>query len=332
MEKHVLQWHITHKCNLRCVHCYQEDYEKDLNFEEIKKIFFDYLHYIKENNFKGHINITGGEPFLHPDFFKVISLFEEHNISFGILTNGTLLKEDIVEKLSLYKKLSFVQISLDGTKKMHDDIRGKGNFKKAIEGIRLLNKYNIVSMAAFTAHKKNIHKLKAVIRLAKREKVKIFWADRLIPTDTCEDMLSSDEFLKMAELMHKEALKAEKSKGCVTEIRANRALMFMGGCNTIYHCSAGITLLTILANGDLLPCRRLPIVIGNTLEKPISKLYEESKLIKELKEHEIPKECIRCYKSEKCRGGLKCLSYAVTGKLSVKDINCPITKSNTSVI
>lgn len=326
MKKHVLQWHITHKCNLRCIHCYQEDYNKDLNFQEIKSIFYNYLEYLKVNNFKGHINITGGEPFLHPDFFKVLQLFEDNKISFGILTNGTLLNDEIMKKISKYKNLSFVQISLDGTKRMHDSIRGKGNFKKAINGIRLLNKYNIQSMVAFTAHMKNIHKLKSVIRLVKKEKVKVFWADRLIPTNTCEDILSTDQFIKMAEIMAKESKKARNSKKCVTDIRVNRALMFLGGADTIYHCSAGITLLTILANGDLLPCRRLPIILGNTLERSILDICNKSKIIKYLKENEVPKECERCYKSDKCRGGLKCLSYAATGKLCIKDINCPIDK------
>lgn len=324
MVKHVLQWHITHKCNLRCIHCYQEDYKNDLNFNEIKKIFYDYLSFIKVNNFKGHINITGGEPFLHPDFFNVIKLFEDNDITFGILTNGTLLNEDIVKRLSKFKKLSFVQISLDGPKKIHDEIRGKGNFKKAINGIRLLNKYDIESMAAFTAHKKNIAKLKTVIRIAEREKVKVFWSDRLIPTDKCEDILSSDEFIKMAQIMQKESLKAAKRKRCVTDIRVNRALMFLGGSDRIYRCSAGITLLAILADGSVMPCRRLPIVIGNALESSITDLCSNSEVIKYLKDNEIPEECRKCYKSEKCRGGLKCLSYAVTGKLCVKDINCPI--------
>ena len=272
------------------------DYHNDLNTQftychyltanhsEQGKVFLDYLDFLKKNNFKGHINITGGEPFIHPDFFKVISMFEENNITFGILTNGTFLNEEKVQKLSSYKKLSFVQISLDGTRRMHDEIRGDGNFKKAINGIRLLNKYNIQSMAAFTAHKKNIHKLRAVIRLCKREKVKVFWADRLIPTNSYEDMLSTEEFLSMAKLLQKESVRAKESKRCVTDIRVNRALMFLGGSNTIYHCSAGINLLTILANGDLLPCRRMPIVIGNTLENSIINLCESSSVIKALKD------------------------------------------------
>ena len=323
MTKHVLQWHITHKCNLRCLHCYQEDYKNDLSYQQIKKIFFDYLEYLKANNFKGHINITGGEPFLHQNFFQVIDLFEENNITFGILTNGTLLNDDIVERLSRYNNLSFVQISLDGNKKIHDTIRGKGNFKKSLNGIRLLNKYNIQSMVAFTAHKKNIHTLKSVIRLSKKEKVRVFWADRLIPTNNCDDILSTQQFINMAKLMTKESIKALKSKRCVTDIRVNRALMFLGGSSSIYHCSAATNLLTILANGDLLPCRRLPIVIGSTLDKSILELCKESTVIKKLRCDEIPKECEKCYKMSKCRGGLKCLSYAVTGRLCSKDINCP---------
>lgn len=323
MIKHVLQWHITHKCNLRCLHCYQEDYKNDLSYNQIKKIFFDYLEFLKVNKYKGHINVTGGEPFLHQDFFDVIDLFEENNVTFGILTNGTLLDEELIKKLSRYKKLSFIQISLDGNKRIHDSIRGKGNFKKAIRGIRLLNESNIQSMVAFTAHKKNINSLKSVIKLAKKEKVKVFWADRLIPTNTCEDILSTKQFIKMAQLMVKESIKASKDKKCVTDIRANRALMFIGGSNSVYHCSAGTTLLTILANGDLLPCRRMPIVIGSTLDKTILELCNESKVIKKLKFNEIPKECEKCYKVSKCRGGLKCLSYAITGRLCSKDINCP---------
>lgn len=323
MIKHVLQWHITHKCNLRCLHCYQEDYKNDLSYNQIKKIFFDYLEFLKVNKYKGHINVTGGEPFLHQDFFDVIDLFEENNVTFGILTNGTLLDEELIKKLSRYKKLSFIQISLDGNKRIHDSIRGKGNFKKAIRGIRLLNESNIQSMVAFTAHKKNINSLKSVIKLAKKEKVKVFWADRLIPTNTCEDILSTKQFIKMAQLMVKESIKASKDKKCVTDIRANRALMFIGGSNSVYHCSAGTTLLTILANGDLLPCRRMPIVIGSTLDKTILELCNESKVIKKLKFNEIPKECEKCYKVSKCRGGLKCLSYAITGRLCSKDINRP---------
>lgn len=52
MKKHVLQWHITHKCNLRCTHCYQNDYDKDLPLEKLEEIFNQYLSFLKEKNSK----------------------------------------------------------------------------------------------------------------------------------------------------------------------------------------------------------------------------------------------------------------------------------------
>ena len=90
-RKHVLQWHILHRCNLRCTHCYQEDYSAELSRDELEKLFFQYLDFCLKNKFHGHINFTGGEPLLSPDLFYLMEMCEEHGISYGLLTNGTLI-------------------------------------------------------------------------------------------------------------------------------------------------------------------------------------------------------------------------------------------------
>ena len=323
IKKHVLQWHICHKCNLRCSHCYQEDYKSELSLEELKKIFFSYRDFCSKNNFKGHINFTGGEPFLSKNFFPLLDLCEEYGNTFGILTNGTLLDEETVLKLKKYSKLSFVQISLDGTEKVHDSVRGKGNYKKAMNGFSLLKKAGIQSMAAFTCHNNNKDELKKVIREARKHKIDRFWADRMIPMgSSTEGILSTEDFQKMVKILTKEHFR--RVPFSKTDVHLNRALQFSEGGNCYYYCSAGITLLTVLADGTLLPCRRLPIEIGNCLEKDITELYENSPVIKDLLEDRIPDECKSCSKAEHCRGGAKCLSYAVNGDYHTKDINCYI--------
>lgn len=57
------------------------------------------------------INITGGEPLASPILFDLLDLIDKTNliVSFGILTNGTLLTEELTERLSKYKKLSFIR-------------------------------------------------------------------------------------------------------------------------------------------------------------------------------------------------------------------------------
>lgn len=316
-EKFVFQWHILHTCNLHCSHCYQDNNIKNLEFESLENIFYQFLNFCEKCNFKPHINFTGGEPFLYKDFSLLLSLCESNNVTFGILTNGTLITKETVNILKRYKNLSFVQISIDGTKDVHDKIRGEGTYEKAFFALKLLRKAHIETMVAFTCHKNNKDELKKVIHEVRKHKVDRFWCDRLIPIGSNkEDILSTQEYKNIIDILAKE----QKKKGTI--IHTNRALQFCGGGNEIYKCSAGKYLLTVLANGDLLPCRRLPIVLGNVLNDDILDIYEHSFLIKELCKEKIPAECMSCLKAEICRGGAKCLSYAVKGDFNIKDINC----------
>jgi radical SAM protein with 4Fe4S-binding SPASM domain len=54
----------------------------------------------------------------------------------------------------------------------------------------------------------------------------------------------------------------------------------------------------------------------------MTELCERSDLIKELSQQRIPKECLSCPHAELCRGGAKCLTYAVTGDFRGRDVNC----------
>lgn len=114
--------------------------------------------------------------------------------------------------------------------------------------------------------------------------------------------------------------KEQKKRGMI--VHCNRALQFCGGSPDIYQCSAGKTLLTILANGDLLPCRRLPIILGNIKDNSIYNIIKDNNIIDDLNNDFIPSGCEKCLKARTCRGGAKCLSYALTGDYHQKDINC----------
>ena len=320
-RKHVLQWHILHRCNLRCTHCYQDDYAAECTGEQLKSLFFQYLAFCREYNFRGHINFTGGEPLLSKELFPLLALCEEHGISFGILTNGTLIDSALAERLGRLNGLSFVQVSIDGTKKTHDRVRGEGNFDRAFAGLRLLKQNGIQTMAAFTCHRGNYRELPDVIRIVRKQGIDRFWADRLIPMGSSrEDVLSAEEYRTVIRCLTK--AHTQKKLFSHTDVHLNRSLQFLEGGSCYYHCSAGTDLLTLLADGTLLPCRRLPIPVGNCLETDMRTLYQNSPLIRELREQKIPDECISCVKAELCRGGAKCLTYALTGDYNHKDPNC----------
>ena len=320
-RKHVLQWHILHKCNLRCTHCYQDDYAAECSGEQLEALFYQYLAFCRAYGFRGHINFTGGEPLLSKDLFPLLARCEENGVTFGILTNGTLLDSETAERLGSLKGLSFVQVSIDGTKETHDRVRGKGNFDRAFAGLRRLKQNGIQTMAAFTCHKGNYRELPAVIRTVRRAGIDRFWADRLIPMGSSrEDVLSAEEYRTVIQCLTKEHHK--KRRFSRTDVHLNRSLQFLEGGSCYYHCSAGTDLLTLFADGTLLPCRRLPLPIGNCLETDMLTLYRNSPLIRELQAQRIPDECSSCAKASLCRGGAKCLTYALTGDYTRKDPNC----------
>ncbi|MHA2231519.1 MAG: radical SAM protein, partial [Candidatus Hodarchaeales archaeon] len=107
----LLQWHITKRCNLRCTHCYQESYAtNELSWTNLLKILHQYIalltswREITNNKITGHINVTGGEPFLRGDFFELLDAFHTNRqlFTFAILSNGHLMNEQIARKLQKY--------------------------------------------------------------------------------------------------------------------------------------------------------------------------------------------------------------------------------------
>jgi radical SAM protein with 4Fe4S-binding SPASM domain len=108
-----------------------------------------------------------------------------------------------------------------------------------------------------------------------------------------------------------------------TEISLQRALQFCGNGGKPYRCTAGDTLLAVMPNGDVLPCRRMPRVVGNLLSTPLRTIYSESPLLRDLRAApHIISGCSKCFYSAVCRGGLRCLSDAVYGSPFRADPGC----------
>ena len=88
VKKFILQWHLSERCNLKCLHCYQENHKcVELKYEELLNILEQYKELLKRLNCKGHINLTGGEPLCFPYFFKILEEFRKDKdlYSFSIL-------------------------------------------------------------------------------------------------------------------------------------------------------------------------------------------------------------------------------------------------------
>lgn len=338
----LLQWHLTNRCNLRCAHCYQDDYRDNASrsgglagWLPILEQFRAFLAGASASasassspRIKGHLTLTGGEPFAHPEFpallERVAALRDE--FSFAVLCNGTLIDAAMARRLAAWAP-RFVQVSIEGSPATHDALRGAGNHAAVVDGVRQLVAAGVRTLLAFTAHRDNFREFPEVARLGRQLKVARVWADRLIPQGQGETLrgLSVDETREFIELLRQTKLKFESTGfgrfGQRTEIALHRALQFLAG-GPAYRCTAGDTLLTVMPDGTLYPCRRMPIAAGNVHRTPLAELYDGT-LLRQLRDPAlVASGCEACAYERLCRGGLRCLSYATEKSFTVADPGC----------
>jgi SynChlorMet cassette radical SAM/SPASM protein ScmE len=110
--------------------------------------------------------LQGGEPFLRKDLTDLILGIVKNRMRFTILTNGTLITEDVAAFIASTGRCNNIQVSIDGsTPPTHDACRGQGNFYRAVQGLKILLKYKIPATVRVTIHRQNVTDLEAVARL-----------------------------------------------------------------------------------------------------------------------------------------------------------------------
>jgi len=337
------QWHITEKCNLRCSHCYQDDYtsSSDMSIQELKNIANKLSPTLAKWKKKGDISITGGEPFIRKDLFPFLEYLDSsQEIShLHILSNGTLITDEIVEKLKKFTKLDSIQISLDGSSpETHDKIRGPGNFEKAIRGIRILISNCMDVKVMFTLQRCNMKDIPSLIDLAIKEKINGLTIERLVPMGSAKDakdsLLSREELRDIFQYISDRA-DLEYEKGMQLRILKYRPLWInidpnraKAESNTVSYkelgatCSIGLDGLTILPDATVLPCRRLPIPIGNLKRDSLEKIWFTSDLLWQIRDkRNLKGKCNSCEFIPRC-GGCRAMAYAYTGDYLAEDPQC----------
>ena len=164
----------NYSCNFACSYCYQEGYspsESKLT-TEVVDAFFDYI----SREFAGrkkYITIFGGEPLLPGDNQRkaikyLVEKANEARLDLAFVTNGYTLASYV----ELFKTafIREVQVTLDGTKAVHDSrryLKGRqSTFDRIIEGIDACLENNISINLRMVADKDNLGNLPELARFA----------------------------------------------------------------------------------------------------------------------------------------------------------------------
>ena len=243
---------VTRSCNLRCKHCLNSSGEaipNQLSTEEFRNL-------IKELAKEGvqDIRFTGGEPLLHKEIYDLIKLASDNGVYTSIGTNGTLITEGVAKKLK-NSGLKKAVVSIDGTEKMHDFVRGEGNFKKAIKGLQNLIDQEINVRVNSVIMRSNMN---AVISLAKelhKKGIHVFirrFLEAGRGTELENNMLSKEDYKYVKEQLEEE-LKGKYIIGhYLNDEKTNKPRI--GLPFNMEGCKAGQRAIAIMADGDIQLC------------------------------------------------------------------------------
>ena len=319
-EPFFIQWHITDQCNQTCRHCYRGAARSEPSDALIARVL-DQIQEISRQvpQQKTRVQITGGEPVMSPHLFSAIEELAGWGIGSRILSNGTLIDSVRATRLKA-AGCAIVQVSLEGTPRTHDRIRGNGSFAAAERGIRALKAAGLSVTLAMTLSQETVADVPFILEYAERYADRIGF-HRLVPCGrgAGQQILSS----KQLEEVYKVILNFQKSKPKI-EIPLRDPLwnIFRSShCSHITGCSAGYAGLCIDVNGCVYPCRRVPISLGNVMDCDLHDLWCGDVMDSLRDRNALQGRCGACSLRWKC-GGCRGVALAVNGHLLAEDPQC----------
>lgn len=267
---------VTTKCNLRCIHCYNNsgdvDSDTDMSDEELYEVAREIaeIHPVS-------MCLCGGEPLMRNNLFEIAELLGKNVGALNMVSNGYAMSEDIVSRLS---KCNFymIQISLDGLNSyQHDSFRGvKGSFEKAVNAISLLAKYKIPQRAtSFVPNLLNYKSFHEYVSLCVKLKVNTVRVMPFIPSGRGETIgknliLDSERMFRFQRDL---VIASNDFKDSIT-IEWGDPLDHLRRLPYNAFNDISTYTLEIKSNGDVTATTYLPLVLGNIKKHSIQEIWD----------------------------------------------------------
>lgn len=131
-----IQIEVSGLCNAQCFYCPHTVWQKDwLGTNLSLATFKTLLPYFKKTKL---VYLQGwGEPLLNPEFFEMVRLAKAQGVKVGFTTNGTLINEDLAEKI-VFSKVDVLALSLAGIE-TNDRLRKGTSLNQVLKAIETIN-------------------------------------------------------------------------------------------------------------------------------------------------------------------------------------------------
>lgn len=328
-DEFYFQWHLTERCNRACKHCYQDGRPLgELSLEKLFTIVDKMEEALRKWGKQGTLSLTGGEPFIRKaDLYALMDRVDksENILFYDILTNGSLISDADASSLKMHPRLRRIQVSLEGaTAETNDAVRGPGSFDSTLAAIARLRNNAIPVSVMTTVTRSNKNEITDLIDLLGKEGVTTFALERLIPEGSgagiLDEVLTRNEIKDLYDSIYKIAINGSPVR--ILLYRPLFALIAPDDPTAGALCSAGNNALTIMPDGTVYPCRRLPIPIGNVLTDGFFKIWYGSEVLWRIRNPlNLNHECRNCDLLTQCRG-CRAMAYFTTGDYMAGDPQC----------
>jgi radical SAM protein with 4Fe4S-binding SPASM domain len=251
---------VTHRCNLRCRHCYLRDHHDPHGRAELTAAEFgDLLDQLAalQTLFLG---LTGGEFFLREDACELLAAVRARGFVTTVLTNGTLIDRELARRIRECAPFQ-VHVSLLGPEEVHDRLAGvRGAWARALGAMDLLREAGVRVKAKLILTRRSAAHAEEMQRTARAHADDLVVSMDLIPgidgaPAPAELQPAADDLAGMA-----------RSGDAPPRPRAARPPE-----GTV--CGAGRSLLAVSPYGEILPCISFRRTIGSLREAKLAGLW-----------------------------------------------------------
>lgn len=322
----IVSWMTTNKCNLRCLHCYQDALEEQ--DDELTTVeAFAMIEQIAKAGFKIMI-FSGGEPLLRPDIFELVAHASKQGLRPVFGTNGMLITQEVAEKLKSSGAMA-MGISLDSLDpQKHDTFRGlEQAHALTLEGIENCKKAGLPFQLHTTAVDWNKDEICDLTDFAEDIGAMGHYIFFLIPVGRGEyiketSLAVQENEVLLSKIMAKQAtVSIDVKPTCAPQF--TRVAQQLGIESRFTRgCLAGLTYCVIGSEGIVRPCAYMTEEAGDVRQQPFDEIWAQSSIFKTLRTQEYSGACGVCDYKSICGGCRARAAYYHEGDVLAQDDYC----------
>ena len=316
----LMQVELTEACNLRCKFCYNSQKPR------YNKRAIEMLEKLAEQGVM-QVNLTGGEPLAHPQFFEILRRACELFPNVVILSNGSLMNEEALKKIHECNVTS-VNISIHGDRETHENLtQVSGSYDASIKAIKYyLEKQKILVASNFVLNGANFDILEPTIEAMNKIGLEFMTITRFIPVGVGSSarnlILTEEQLIKAFRIVYN-----HNKSGIHPHIEFAEATPFCALPEDLQEiancCSYGYDRFYVDVTGELMVCGLSRIKLGgNILEKSINEIKKDSYVFNSfINNMHISSTCRSSKTFDLCHGGCRAAALSNGGWEGTPDPN-----------